>query len=204
MDARLLSYISITFVFALTPGATTAIVVRSALAGGHHAGLRAALGAALANACQAVAAGFGLTLLLQKVPAAFATVRLAGAAYLAWLGLRSLWRMRRTPAIAGHPASSRDDPHTFFQQGLVTNLLNISITMFYIAIVPTFLPPVPAPLAFTELAIIHISMAFACHAFWAVAFSQLQSWFSRPAVWRVLEAGMAVALIGLAWKASGL
>src|SRR6185436_14912692 len=204
MDARLASYISITFVFAVTPGATTAVVVRSALAGGPRAGLRMALGAAAANACQAAAAGFGLTLLLQRVPTAFATVRLAGAAYLAWLGLQSLWRIRTTPGMPSRASTATGNLRTSFQQGLFTNLLNVSVTMFYIAIVPTFLPPDAGPIAFAQLAAIHITMAFGCHACWSVAFSRLQAWFARPAFWRALEAGMGVALLALAWKASGL
>jgi len=205
MDARLASYLSLTFLFAVTPGATTAVVVRSTLTGGQRAGVRTALGAALGNGCQAAVAGFGLTLLLQQLPAAFQTIRIAGAAYLAWLGLQSLWRLRTQPGVsrmsaAPGPAGVRG----FFRQGLLTNVLNISVTMFYIAVVPAFLPASPGPLAFAQLAAIHITIALGCHLCWAFAFSRLQAWFAHPAFSRALEAGMGVALLALAWKASGL
>ena len=204
MDARLTTYISLTFGFAVTPGATTAIVVHSALEGGQRGGLQASLGAALGNTCQALMAGFGLGLLLHNSPTAFEVVRICGATYIAWLGLKSLWQLFRPARGPIPPATSRVRTGTFFRQALVTNLLNVSVTMFYVAVVPTFLPPSPGPLAFAQLAAIHIGTAFGCHTAWALAFSRLQGWFSRPAVRRALEGVMGVALLGLAWKASGL
>src|SRR5262245_27154037 len=205
MDARLVAYISLTFGFAVTPGATTAVVVRSALSHGQRGGIEAAAGAALANFCQAVLAGFGLGLLLHSSPIAFEIVRIGGSAYVAWLGLKSLLRFLRpgaASALAAAATTTRRE--SFFQEGLVTNLLNVSITMFYIAIVPTFLPPSPGPFSFAQLAAIHIVTAFGCHTAWALAFSRLQTWFSRPHFRRGLEAVMGVALLALAWRASGL
>ena len=204
MDARLATYISLTFGFAVTPGATTAVVVHSALEGGHRGGLQAALGAALGNTCQAALAGFGLSLLLRNSPTAFEVVRISGSAYIAWLGLKSLWQLIRPRKNTSASTASPTRAGTFFRQALVTNLLNVSVTMFYVAIVPTFLPPSPGPMAFAQLAAIHIGTALGCHTAWALAFSRLQGWFARPGVRRALEGVMGVALLVLAWKASGL
>src|SRR5262245_15000210 len=67
------------------------MVVRNTLRGGRAAGLACACGAAVANTVHAVLAGLGLSLLLARWPMALQSVRVLGAAYLAWLGLQSLW-----------------------------------------------------------------------------------------------------------------
>jgi threonine/homoserine/homoserine lactone efflux protein len=201
MDARLASYVSITFLFAVTPGATTAVVVRSALSDGRRAGFVTATGAAAGNATQAAAAGVGLAVLLHQWPAAFALLRVAGALYLASLGLKSLWRLRAAvppaPAARG-PAAAPTGSH--FRQGLLANLLNPSVGTFYLAILPTFLASVGTPAPFVVLAAIHITIAFACHICWATAFDRLRSWLARPVFWRTLEAATGVALLALALK----
>jgi threonine/homoserine/homoserine lactone efflux protein len=205
MDARLATYISLTFGFAVTPGVTTAIVVRSALEGGQRAGFQAVLGAAAGNTCQAAMAGFGLSLLLHNSPVAFQIVRACGAAYIAWLGGKSLWLAVRPPrsTTATEPRSPMGSG-SFFRQALITNLLNLSVTMFYVAVVPSFLPPSPGPLAFAELGAIHVGIALGCHSAWVLAFSRMHRWFARAAVRRTLEGVMGVALLLLAWKASGI
>lgn len=201
MDARLLSYISITFVFAVTPGATTAVVVRSALAAGRRAGFITAAGAAAGNATQASAAGIGLAVLLRQWPAAFIVLRIAGAVYLASLGVKSLWRLRPSapPRAAGTPAAPAPIG-SHFRQGLLANLLNPSVGTFYLAVLPTFLSSVGTPAPFAVLAAIHITIAFGCHLCWATAFDRLRSWLARPVFWRTLEGATGVALLALAWK----
>ena len=197
VDARLAAYLSITTLLALTPGATTAVVVRNALAGGRRAGFAAAMGAAAGNACQAAASGLGLALLLTRIPAALLILRVAGALYLAWLGLVSLARIfgeRRQQLGEGN----RRQTGSAFRQGLLTNLLNPSIISFYLVIVPGFLPAGAGPRQFAALAAIHIVIAFVCHAGWATAFDRLKTVFDRPAVGRALEAGTGVALLVLA------
>lgn len=197
VDARLAAYVSVTTILALTPGATTTVVVRNALAGGRRAGFAAAIGAAAGNACQAAASGLGLALLLNRTPTALLVLRVAGALYLAWLGMASLARIfgeRRQRRGEGN----RQRTGSSFRQGLITNLLNPSIITFYLVIVPGFLPAGAGPRQFATLAAIHIVIAFACHAGWATAFDRLKTLFDRPAVGRALEAGTGVALLVLA------
>jgi threonine/homoserine/homoserine lactone efflux protein len=201
MSPGLAAYASVTFVFTLTPGATTAVVVRNAIEGGWGAGLRTAVGAAGGNLCQAAAAGLGLAVIVRRSPTVWAGVQAAGVLYLGWLGAQSLWRMwRGLPRAALTGAVAASGGGTALRQGLLANVFNPSIGTFYLVIVPSFLPADAPPRVFALYAAIHISIAFCCHAAWAGAFDRLRVLFKRPAFARVVEGGTGAALWWLAWQ----
>jgi len=199
MNGPFAAYVSATFLLAITPGATTAVVVRNALAAGRRAGYTAAAGAVLANTAQATVAGIGIALLLGQSAHILAVLRIAGAMYLSWLGLQSLWRVasRQTKTIA---IEVPHDGTTAFRQGLVTNLLNPPITTFYWTVVPAFIPAGTHAYAFTfaGLAVTHITIAFMCHAGWATAFDRLKVLIARRGFSVALDVLTGVALLGLA------
>ncbi|HEX7777977.1 MAG TPA: LysE family transporter [Vicinamibacterales bacterium] len=127
----LLSFISVTFLLVITPGATTAVVIRSALAGGSRAGMATAAGAAFANSTIALGAGVGLGLLLQRWPSILFALRLGGAGYLVWLAcasFRRVWRQSPASWPGGDATNARDAPA--FRQGVMVNLLNPPIITF--------------------------------------------------------------------------
>jgi threonine/homoserine/homoserine lactone efflux protein len=194
------AYLAVTAVLVLSPGSTTAVVVRNTLTGGHRAGLVAALGAALANSTHATLAGLGLWVLVGRWPVILDAIRMAGAGYLAWLGLRSLARARprSQPARAAHLAAPAPlHPRSSFVEGLAVNLLNPAIISFYLAVVPTFVPPSPPRGYFALLAASHVGMALVCHAGWAYAFHTLRRIFARPMVHSTLELATAGAMLWL-------
>jgi threonine/homoserine/homoserine lactone efflux protein len=203
-----LAYLAVTTVLVLTPGSTTAVVVRNTLAGGHRAGLVAALGAALGNATHATAAGLGIWVLLGRWPGVLDAVRLGSAGYLAWLGARSLLRAWRHADGGVRMAAATErratlGHHPSFVEGLTVNLLNPAIIAFYLAVVPTFIPPLPPRGYFAVLAATHVGMAFACHFAWASALHALGRFFARPGARRTLEILTGVALIWLAARVVG-
>ena len=200
--SALAAYVSVTALLVLTPGSTTAVVIRNTIVGGVRTGIATAAGAAAGNMTHAAVAGAGLAWLLQRWPGAAAALRVGGAAYLGWLAFGSLaqaWRGTRSlTAAAGSDA--RDRPPSAFRDGLLVNLLNPPIITFYL-MVPSFLPPRPAPQLFALFAAIHVSMAFVCHLGWSFAFGRLRSWLARPGAMRWLDAGAGVALLALAIRA---
>ena len=205
MDAGplLVAYLTFTFILAVTPGSTTAVVVRNTLAGGRTAGFAAAAGAAVGNTSQAAAAGLGLAVILARFPSALIALRMAGALYLGWLGSVSLWRVvfkqdSGLRLLAEPPALSQAERRASFRQGLAVNLLNPVISTFYLVVVPSFLPPGAPGWYYPALALMHIAIAFTCHGVWALAFDRLRHFFREPTARRVLEAATGVALLGLA------
>jgi threonine/homoserine/homoserine lactone efflux protein len=205
--AALLAFVTLTALLVITPGMSTALVLRNTAEGGKRAGVTTAAGIALGNASWALAAGAGLAAILSRQPGAMGVIRVAGAALLAWLGARSLWKarnLRRAAAGSGSgaavpPHASAATPATMLGEGLVTNLLNPSVGVYYIGSVAQFVAPGPGFMArFYALGAIHVLMALACHSAYAVALGRVATALaSRGRAW-IMHAVTGLALFALA------
>jgi threonine/homoserine/homoserine lactone efflux protein len=203
VDPLLGAYLAFTAILVVTPGSTTAVVGRNTLIAGRAAGLAAALGAAAANTLHATAAGLGLAVIFARWPMAMTTLRFAGAAYLAWLGIKSVSRVAIDPDGGLPLATNRSAAgghSTGFRQGLTTNLLNPAIATFYLVVVPSFIPAGAHKWRFVLLAAIHVGMALFCHSVWAFGFHTLRQLFRPPLARRLFEGATGVALLGLALR----
>lgn len=137
-------YLLAAAVLVLIPGPDTLLVLGRSLFGGRRAGWTAAAGTMTGNVVHAGLAAAGVSALIAASPPLFDGLRLAGAAYLAWLGLRSLgeayrvWRGGAASAPAAPPPTSA---RHVFRHALATNLLNAKVILFYLAFVPQFVAP---------------------------------------------------------------
>ncbi len=202
MNPLFLAYLSLTLALAITPGATTAVVVRNTLATGWTGGIAAAVGAAVGNSTHATAAGLGLAVVIGRVPLLLSAVQVAGGLYLAWLGsasARRLWHGRALP-VSGDILSARIDitHHHAVREGITVNLLNPAIITFYLTVVPSFVPAAAPRGYYVQLAAAHVGMAFVCHSAWALGLGRLRHVITRPSARLVLEAVTAGALLLLA------
>ena len=128
-----------TLVLVLTPGPNMVYCVSRALSQGRAAGLMSLAGVLLGFVAHLLAATLGLTALLSAVPFAFDALRIAGAAYLAWLAWDALRPGGSSPFVPRVlPAHG---PGRLFQMGLLTNLLNPKVAIFYLSFFPQFLHP---------------------------------------------------------------
>jgi threonine/homoserine/homoserine lactone efflux protein len=187
----------------LSPGPTLAIVTRNAAAYGRGPGLATAAGIGVANATYATAAALGLSVVLQRSPAAFTVIRLAGAAYLVWLGATGLWRVARgqagPPRVGADGAGGTITAAAGFRQGVLTNLLHPSIAVFYLSYIPQFIRAGQPFLArYTLLAAIHVALSTGWMATCAVAIDQLARVLRTPAFARTVEtlAGLSLLVLG--------
>ncbi len=137
----LLPFLAVSLLVAVVPGVDMAVVTQQVLGSGRRAGLLAVAGIVTGSAIQAAAATVGLSALLAASAPAFAALEIAGAAYLIWLGVLALWRARRLsgPEITTPTAPAR--ARRSFGAGLLTNLLNPKIVIFYVAFLPQFVDP---------------------------------------------------------------
>ena len=150
-----------------------AVILRAA-AGGRRCALRAALGAQTGLCAHMLLAAGGLSLVLARSPGVLAAIRLAGAAYLVYLGVRAILAAGRAAPDDGRQRSTR----SWFAQGLVTNLLNPKAVLFFASILPQFVDPAAAPAP--QVLALGVADVLVGVAVWAV--------------WIALTGGLAVAL----------
>jgi len=136
---QVLPFLAIAVFVVVTPGVDTALVTKNALLHGRRAAILTALGVNAGIAMWATASAFGLGALLHRSEALFTTVRLVGAAYLVVLGAQAVWwSWRRGHPVAPEVAPSRRSP---FVQGILSNLLNPKIAVFFTSFLPQFVSP---------------------------------------------------------------
>jgi threonine/homoserine/homoserine lactone efflux protein len=126
-------------VLVLTPGPNMIYCISRTLVQGRRAGLYSLAGVLLGFTAHLLAATLGLTALLMAVPLAFDALRIAGAAYLLWLAWDAVRPGGRSPFEPR--ALPPDPPGKLFRMGLLTNLLNPKVAMFYVSFFPQFLAP---------------------------------------------------------------
>jgi threonine/homoserine/homoserine lactone efflux protein len=186
-----------------TPGASTAVVLRNSLSGGVRAGVATAVGVNTGSICYGLLTAFGLAVALRQWPMVWVVLRVAGAAYLAWLAFRSL---RLAMTYRGSDARATEDLQRpswsrSLREGFVTNALNPSLATFYLLILPQFIPrDAPAVASVLTLTAFHVCLALTWHLTWATAGGTLSETLSRARPRRILEAISGVALLGLALK----
>jgi threonine/homoserine/homoserine lactone efflux protein len=200
LDPLLAAYLTSTFILAITPGATTAVVVRNTLARGTRGGFAAAAGAATGNTTQALVAILGAAVLFARWPAAALVIRVAGGLFLLWLGSKSLRRALAPGRHADPVRTPAPEPDRVpaFRQGLLVNLLNPAITSFYLAVVPSFVPAGAPGWYYAALSAAHVAIAFTCHSCWAVAFGRLRHHAEHPWLIRSMEGATGIVLVALA------
>jgi threonine/homoserine/homoserine lactone efflux protein len=149
LDARFGAYLIVATLLIVTPGPDTALVTKNALVSGWRASSMTAVGIALGSLVWGVAAVLGLAVLLEKSATAFTIFKLAGAAYLLYLGLRTIAGTFRHGQVA-----AAQPPETFrpvgdagaLRQGLVNNLLNPKAGAIFATALPQFVSGTDSPL----------------------------------------------------------
>jgi threonine/homoserine/homoserine lactone efflux protein len=204
IDSSYIAFLTFTFVLVVTPGATTAVVVRNTLEGGRRAGYVTALGAAAGSAIIAIGCALGVSVLLVVWPGALAVIRIGGSAFLAWLGAMSLYRAWSKPdggiQLGGDPNGGPPRSHAgaYFADGLTVHLLSPVLISYYLSVVPSFVPANASRLYFSGLAATHVGLAMLCHSMWATALDATRRWLVEPWRRRLLQAASGAALLALA------
>ncbi|MDD2923818.1 LysE family translocator [Rhodoferax sp.] len=134
--STLLAFTLLNMSFALVPGPDVLCILSNAITRGAGAGVKVCLGIATACLVHVAAASLGLSALLLAVPTAFLIVKAAGAIYLVWLG----WQMMRHPVLL-HAEAAPSRWRSPFTQGVLSNLFNPKIAIFFLAILPQFVHP---------------------------------------------------------------
>jgi threonine/homoserine/homoserine lactone efflux protein len=201
MAGELAAFLALSVVVICTPGPDTALTVRNALVGGRSGGVWTAGGVAAGQAVWTVAAGLGVATVLHASEPAFIALKLAGAAYLVYLGvgsLRAAWSGRSGHRLDAPRAALT--PARAFRQGLLNNLANPKMAAFFTSLLPQIVPASHeggAALAqLLPLGFAFCVLTFAWLAAYSVALARARRFLDRPRWRRGLDAVAGGVLVG--------
>jgi threonine/homoserine/homoserine lactone efflux protein len=180
------------FLLTITPGLDTALTLRTATVEGPKRAALAVAGIAIGCLTWGAVVALGLGALLKASLLAFTVLKWVGAAYLVWLGLNMVLKPRdRFDTEAGDAAGGakrRDGDFTWMRRGLLTNLLNPKVGIFYVSFLPQFLPQgVPAAPFIFLLAAVHAAIGSAWLACLIAATRPIAGVLKKAAVVRWLD-----------------
>lgn len=191
-----------------TPGVDLLLTISRTLQHGVRGGLAAAAGISAGCVIHAIGAAFGLAALLAASAEAFDALKLLGAVYLAWLAF-GMWRNALRPADPAAPAPGADAPpaepvalSVLFSQGLLTNVMNPKVAIFFLALLPQFIAD-DAPdktLAFLALGAWFVLQSAVFLAVLVLAVSPLRRWKPSPGLQRLMQSASGLLFAGLALR----
>ena len=201
----LVAFLGIAVLVIVVPGPDTALTVRNTLAGGRREGVFTALGITAALSAWALAASVGLAALLVASEPAFVALKLVGAAYLVYLAAQALHAALRGRAVRSDAPARRGglrSPWPAFRQGVLSNLGNPKIAVFFTSLLPQFGSSFPSLLA---LGLLFAALGVVWLSAYAVVVARAGDLLRRPAVTRVLDAvtGAVLVAFGLRLAVSG-
>ena len=181
----------------LAPGPDTFYILARSGAEGRTVGVASALGIAAGSVVHTMAAALGLSVLLATSPLAFDVVRWAGAAYLMFLGVRMLFA--KASAIGETDARGRG-AGAAFRQGMITNVLNPKVALFFLAFLPQFIAPAAAhaKLGFVVLGLSFVATGLCWCLVLALAGAAIGTWLrTRPHFGAWLDRICGAVFVGL-------
>jgi threonine/homoserine/homoserine lactone efflux protein len=198
--SELVAFLGVAVLVIVTPGPDTALTIRNTLMGGRQAGIATALGVVSGQAVWALATSVGLVALLLASEPAFVAVRIAGAAYLVYLGVQALVAAfrpggnRRVEVGGGQPLPGR----VASRQGLISNLGNPKMAAFFPSLLPQFVPAgEPTFIPLLLLGLVFCSLTFIWLSAYAIVVARAGDLLRRPRIRRTMEALTGAVLVAL-------
>jgi threonine/homoserine/homoserine lactone efflux protein len=195
---HLLGYALASFVLIVIPGPSVLFVVGRALAHGRRTALATVCGNAAGNYVVAACVAFGIGTLVERSVAVFTAVKLAGAAYLIWLGIQALRHRKQLAAAFGGAAAPRSGRAV--REGFTVGITNPKALILFGAVLPQFADRAAGhvPVQMLVLALVSIAIGLASDTAWAVTASAVRSWFGRsPRRLELVGGAGGLAMIGV-------
>lgn len=199
---QLALYFAAALVLAVTPGPGIFYVAARTLAGGRAEGVASSFGTGVGGLVHVIAGSLGVSAIVLASAELFTTLKVIGAAYLVWLGLRTLLSARRDAlsTLNGEAKPTPIGPRRAFREGALVEALNPKTAGFFLAFIPQFVDPVAGHVALQFVVLGAISVALNTLADVVVAFAASgirEGATARPALIRRLREASGAAMIGL-------
>ncbi len=197
IDTAFLAFVGVSILLAITPGPDMAVVTKNALAHGRRGVFLTTAGIALALLVWVTATAVGLAAVLRASADLLFALKLVGAAYRAYLGIRTLIESRHRPADLLATAPPAAAAHTVFRQGFLSAITNPKLGVFFVTFLPQFvLPGQPVLPRLLELGIVFAVIGFAWMNVYGLSVTRLRSVITAPRVRQWMERATGVVLLG--------
>ncbi|MFF3372052.1 LysE family translocator [Streptomyces sp. NPDC002680] len=207
MESEIGAFVAVATVLTITPGLDTTLVLRAAASQGTRNAYATVFGISVGVLCWGLAAAVGASAILAASPTAYTVLCVAGAAYLIWLGIGMLRRARNRGRIAQTSGTARmgstsaaESALRSWSRGFFSNLLNPRFGLFYMAMLPQFIPDdAPHFLMGLLLALIHNAIDVIWFSLLILGVRLMGHWLNKPVVQRGLDsiAGGVVIIFGV-------
>lgn len=200
MGAHLLVFIGVAAIVIVVPGPDTAVVTKNVLVHGRRAALGTSLGVSAGLSVWTLAAAVGVASVVRASAVAFTVLKLIGAIYLVWLGFQALRAAGHTQSDARAPTANRPAMGALggFRQGLLSDLANPKIGIFFTSLLPQFVDPGHSVLLpFLVLGAVFVLMTVLWLSAYCLIAARAAETLQRPRVKAVLDRITGVVLIAL-------
>ena len=191
----ILAFLGISALVIVTPGQDTALAIRNSLLGGRRSGVFTALGVSTGQAVWALATSVGLAALIVAFEPAFVTLKLVGAAFLVYLGAQALLAAIRGTHVERREAGGPLTSSVAFRQGVLSNLGNPKMAVFFTSLLPQFGAESFGGLL--ALGLVFCTMTFVWLSGYAFVVARVGDVLRRPVVRRVFDAVLGTVLVAL-------
>jgi threonine/homoserine/homoserine lactone efflux protein len=191
---ELAAFFGISALVIVTPGQDTALTIRNSLMGGRRAGVFTAIGVSAGQAVWAFATSIGIAALIVAFEPAFVALKLAGAAFLIYLGAQALYSALRGRHVEQRAGGGSLASPAALRQGVVSNLGNPKMAVFFTSLLPQFGSSFSALLA---LGLVFCTLTFVWLTAYAFAVAKAGDVLRRPAIKRAFDAVLGALLVAL-------
>ena len=189
------AFVGISVLVIVTPGQDTALTIRNSLLGGRRPGVFTALGVSAGQAVWAFATSVGIAALIVAFEPAFVALKLAGAAFLVYLGVQALLAALRGGHVQRKEGSGPLTSRAAFRQGVISNLGNPKMAVFFTSLLPQFGAESFAGLL--ALGLVFCTMTFVWLTAYAFVVARVGDVLRRPTIRRVFDAILGAVLVAL-------
>ena len=199
--ASYMAFLGVSLLVICTPGQDTALTIRNTLLGGRRAGVATAAGVATGQAAWTIATSAGLAVVIAASAPLFLAIKIAGAAYLVYLGVRSLVSAFTRPSGAARhlPMNGEEllPTRSALVQGFVSNLSNAKMVAFFISLLPPFAGPHPSFALLLALGFNFCLLTLVWLVGYAFAVERMSRWLRFDRVRRAIDGLLGAVLVAL-------
>ena len=198
-DGHLAGFALVSLALIVIPGPNVLFVVSRSLMLGRGAGVATAAGGQIGASLQVAAVAFGIGELVERSAAVFTVIKLAGAAYLAYLGVQAI-RHRHSLSAALDATAQQKNVTVIVRDGIVVGVSNPKVIVFFVAVLPQFVDRAAGhvPLQMLLLGAVWSAIALVCDSSWALAAGSARAWLARsPRRLAAVGGAGGLAMIGI-------